>query len=174
MYYPKSEIIENLYTGGAEFVYKINSTPYKGYYYSTTDGKYYTGRTYAKSAQELIKIVERNKLNAVSSPKSEQLLPNEQDYQKGYIKRYLIKRVNSGPDTIKEISKQDYDKYSKDPLYTSAEVDWVIKGNLYSTTDANGHKILGVLELNKLRISKLESKIPGISSFFKNFAQYYK
>lgn len=47
MYYPLSQIKPNLYTNGGEFVYNTNdpSSEYTGYYYKTSDGRYFTGRT---------------------------------------------------------------------------------------------------------------------------------
>lgn len=44
MYYPKSQITPNLYTNGSEFVYASNLSPYKGYYFKTSKGEYFTGR----------------------------------------------------------------------------------------------------------------------------------
>jgi hypothetical protein len=44
MYYPKSQITPNLYSNGT-LVYKTSRNPYYGYYYATSDKKYYTGRT---------------------------------------------------------------------------------------------------------------------------------
>jgi len=46
MYYPKSQIQPNLYTSGNE--YALKTTPnnsYTGYYYKTSSGRYYTGKT---------------------------------------------------------------------------------------------------------------------------------
>lgn len=52
MYFPKSQITTNLYTNGNEFIY-VNSndngsnaggTEYIGYYFKTSNGKYYTGK----------------------------------------------------------------------------------------------------------------------------------
>lgn len=44
MYYPKSQIQSNLYTNGGEFAYASTKSNYIGYYYTTSDGKAYTGR----------------------------------------------------------------------------------------------------------------------------------
>ena len=43
MYYPKSHITTDLYSNG-EFVFKGSTQIYTGYYFSTIDGTYYTGR----------------------------------------------------------------------------------------------------------------------------------
>jgi len=46
-YYPLSQIKTNLYTNGNEFVTNVNNpdTVYKGYYWKTSSGKYFTGKT---------------------------------------------------------------------------------------------------------------------------------
>jgi hypothetical protein len=45
MYYPKSQIKTNLYTNGDEFVFLSNKQPYIGYYFKTSTGQYFTGKT---------------------------------------------------------------------------------------------------------------------------------
>ena len=45
MYYPKSQIKPNLYTNGAEYVLVTTKENYTGYYYETSSGKKYTGKT---------------------------------------------------------------------------------------------------------------------------------
>jgi hypothetical protein len=44
MYFPLSQIKPNLYTNGGEFVIISSQEDYKGYYFKTSSGKYYTGR----------------------------------------------------------------------------------------------------------------------------------
>lgn len=44
MYYPKSQIKTDLYTNGGEFITSKNGDAYQGYYFSTSDNLYYTGR----------------------------------------------------------------------------------------------------------------------------------
>jgi hypothetical protein len=44
MYFPLSQITPNLYTNGGEFVIISSQEDYKGYYFKTSTGKYYTGR----------------------------------------------------------------------------------------------------------------------------------
>ena len=45
MYIPKNKIITNLYTGDGSFVVKTTGEIYKGFYYKTFNGKYFTGKT---------------------------------------------------------------------------------------------------------------------------------
>jgi hypothetical protein len=64
MYFPKSQIKSDLYTNGNEFVLESTSTPYVGYYFETSNGKYYTGKnTSDRPNQELIKIQPLNSSN---------------------------------------------------------------------------------------------------------------
>jgi hypothetical protein len=45
MYYPLSQITTNLYTNGGEYVYFNTKENYTGYYWKTSDGKFYSGKT---------------------------------------------------------------------------------------------------------------------------------
>ena len=44
MYYPKSQIKTDLYTNGGKFITSSDGNEYKGYYFSTANGLYFTGR----------------------------------------------------------------------------------------------------------------------------------
>jgi hypothetical protein len=45
MYYPKSQIKTNLFTNGDEYYISTNGESYKGYYYKTSNGQVFTGKT---------------------------------------------------------------------------------------------------------------------------------
>lgn len=142
MYFPKSQITPNLYTNGGEFVYSSSKKPYTGYYFKTSTGKYYTGRTTSdKPNEELIQLtpsVTQTISNDASSaitivdpiydiilnttsnnptvyiPIFNPEIPTQQDYQNGEFRRYFCKKTN---DLIYiEINKDTYDKLIiKDP-----------------------------------------------------------
>ena len=44
MYFPKSQIKENLYTDGTEYMIASTKEPYKGYYFQVSNNKKYTGK----------------------------------------------------------------------------------------------------------------------------------
>ena len=44
MYFPKSQIITDLYTNGNEFIFPNTTNEYVGNYFQTSDGKFYTGK----------------------------------------------------------------------------------------------------------------------------------
>ena len=172
MYYPLSKIIENQYTNGDEYVELKTSVPYKGYYYSTVDGKFFTGKTYSYTAKELIKLKTTSSVLLVDVPKYFVPAPSEADYIKGYIDRYAIKRVNSGPETIREVSKEDYDRTISNPLYIQRAFRWVITGSMFDDMSIPGYPIHGIITKNLNTVTDLENFIPGASNFFSNYAQY--
>lgn len=44
-YYPLSQVKINLYTDGSEFIKKSDKLPYIGFYWQTSSGKFYSGKT---------------------------------------------------------------------------------------------------------------------------------
>jgi len=44
MYYPKSQIKSDLYTNGGELVFLSDEKEYIGYYFSTSDNRFFSGR----------------------------------------------------------------------------------------------------------------------------------
>ncbi len=173
MYYPKSEITPSLYTNGTEFVNTVTGAYYKGYYFATSDGKYYTGKDYTPSAQELTKPkVDLNQ--NTSTPPMYTPLPTTADYTNGYFIRYVIKRVNSGVETIREVSESEYKSVQRNPLYIFTTFKWKLTGPLYDDMSNKNNPIYGVVDTNKRTLRVEEKKIQGISKFFKNLAQYSK
>ena len=173
MYYPKSEITPNLYTSGTELVNTVTGEYYKGPYYATTDGKFYTGSDYSPSAQELSKpTTPINKEG--STPATYTAQPTADDYSNGFFVRYVIKRVNSGIETIKEIKEQDYNMIQRNPLYSFTSFKWKITGAMFDDMSNMNRPVYGIINTNKRTLLGEEKKIPGISKFFINLAQYSK
>jgi hypothetical protein len=123
MYYPKSQITTNLYTNGGELVYLNNNLNYKGFYFKTSKGKYFTGKVPNDGPNsELIepKIISIEPLNSPNTVKTFEpqpsefipldypkykytgfLLPNssqpqltDDDYALGEVTRYFCKKTN--------------------------------------------------------------------------------
>lgn len=66
MYFPKSQITPNLYTNGEEFCLKSNKSPYKGYYYKLSSGKFFTGKTPQDGLNE--EIIEVSPISPLDVP----------------------------------------------------------------------------------------------------------
>lgn len=124
MYYPQSQITTNLYTNGGELAYISSQAQYIGYYYKTSNGKYFTGKTPQDGPnEELTTVTVNTNLNNLPTVYSVQVntfdnniedynniknnnqpilriptyyLPNptQQDYQIGEFRRYFVKKTN--------------------------------------------------------------------------------
>lgn len=171
MYYPKSEILKVDYTSGSEFLIKSTLVFYKGDYYATNDGKFFSGKEYSPSTQQLVPVSDNiQKVNEKESYGFHYAMPSEDDYSNGSFTRYTIKRVNSGFETILEVDQTEYERAMKDPLYSAVKFSWKITGPLYTTPEG----IPGIVNTNQKTLENLEKTIPGISNYFTNLAQYAK
>ena len=139
MYFPKSQITSNLYTNGEELVYVSNNTNYKGSYFKTSTGEYYSGASpqdkpnlslKIKSIQtetldddlgisSITKIIPSSftQLKNIdvdftrTSPPPSPNPPTSLDYTSGKFSRYFCKKINQ---TIYlEINKDTYDRLVK-------------------------------------------------------------
>jgi hypothetical protein len=80
MYYPKSQIKTNLYTKGKELYYSDTNKEYIGFYYETSSGKYYSGKSPSDKPNSLLSKVplspSENLVNAVNSNQNPLLIKN--------------------------------------------------------------------------------------------------
>lgn len=67
-YYPLSQIKTNLQTDGTEYQY-LDGTPYKGFYYKISTGKYYTGKSPQSGQPQEIVEIPNVKLNSIPQTK---------------------------------------------------------------------------------------------------------
>jgi len=72
MYFPKSQIKTNLYTNGDEYILSTTLENYKGFYFKTSTGKFFTEKNPSDSSIELLAFNSRygNSLDPIS-PQSE-------------------------------------------------------------------------------------------------------
>lgn len=184
MYYPLNKISAGLYTSGAEFYLVETSVEYKGYYFSTYDGKYFTGKTPTPDSIEIKKyssdlistptLKALNYNNSIQTPSSVvhyTAVPTSEDYKAGSFIRYFAKKVNSDMTSFVELSKDGYDSLATDPLYAKTFIKWKLTGPAQDVK-INGILMPGVATLNRKAIEQAETIIPGISSYLNNPIQY--
>lgn len=110
MYYPLSQTKTNLYTNGGEYAIIPSQENYIGYYWKTSDGKFFTGRTPQDTpTNELTKILEYNSLldNQV-----QQTLVNSIDQEEVRNTLYLdIKNIDSLQTTLLPTYAPTYPSY---------------------------------------------------------------
>jgi hypothetical protein len=171
MYYPSSEIELVSYTSGLDFEVKTTRKPYIGYYYATNDRKFFSGKRYDSTTVELIPLLRNlffnDNIQAYNFYYSE---PTDSSYDKGFFERYVLKRVNGDLQTIMEVSKEEFNRAVKDPLYVAKSFTWKLTGPLYTTSEG----VPGIVNTNQKTLDELEKSIPEVKKYFTNLAQYAK
>jgi len=190
MYFPESQIITNLYTNGGELVYLLSKQDYKGYYFKTLSGKYYTGKNQNDGPNvELIfqpipvttnfstpqpTIPKSIPLQSLDSPKLLPYylpqLPTPQDYQIGEFRRYFCKKVNQIQ--YLEINQEQYTLLiTQDPqieysLFIPFFIDWQLTGDKQQVTQVNK---------NSTELISFKNKLPMLPEYLQfNWTKYYQ
>lgn len=192
-YYPKNRVVTDLYTSGGSF--SLNGQDYVGYYYKTFDGKVYSGATPQSpgGGQRLFPVYQ----DVSVSPDRPLNLPNLQnvsletlvpyyptptpgDYKKGYFVRYFAKKANQ-PDSIIEISKQDYDNMrngtalqaDKIMLYQVIDVFWKLTGPLKDNRVNKQYPVAGIINTNQRIVETKEKDFRGLKTYIgENYSKF--
>jgi hypothetical protein len=196
MYYPKSQIKTNLYTDGKEFSLSSTKEAYMGYYYETSTGQQYTGRTPQDGPNILIQrsdsypnplienqstppeeivllqsaeYVDPNILSTRALPVFNLTLPTNQDKQNGQFNRYFCKKTNE----LKylEISQDTYQQLKN----RDSKIAWDLYTPAIVLWVIQGDQTQ-VFNSNKATVQALEQNLPwyGFTQYFQgNFLKYY-
>jgi hypothetical protein len=193
-FYPKSQIKQNLYTNGGEYILTTTKEEYKGYYYEISSGKRYTGKSPNDAPNILLNpivspsaiptntnayTITTDTFNVYSIlnkplpertiPQYQQTIPTQKDQQLGVFSRYFCKKTNE----IKyiEISQSTFGQLqSKSPqiawdLYTPISTLWYIKGDRGKVYTTNK---------NLIKLIEDSQKWPGFTQYFKeDFSKYF-
>jgi len=196
-YLPLSQLKSNLYTKGGEFYISSTQTPYRGYYYKTSKGEYYSGKTPQDSPSVLLTlfkeevsdiddsnplttsptfwtIQEINYPNNVNKPPT---LPisyypkiTPEQYKLGEFERYFLSKNNEIK--FKEVNLLTYNQYlTKDPS-VSFQIFSPIKLSWGLT--GNREKTY-TINYNTVKRISLNLKLRGFVEYFQGrFTQFYK
>ena len=193
MYYPKSQIKTNLVANPGEFIVLDTNESYQGFYWKTSDGKFFTGKNPNNTPVfELIpdpnlslEVDSRfqGELNATysnlkqvtqnsipSTPTYYLNIPKDSDYALGAYERYFCKRSNQN--IYLEIKKDIYEKLvNKDASilfsnYLPFKLTWTLVGDTPKS----------VAEINKniVALTERRLKAQGLLFYFKNYSQFYQ
>lgn len=203
MYYPPNKIKPNQYTRGGEYALVQNGSNYIGYYFTTFDGKAFTGKTIGDTSNaELIissqttspsqdysllsnpfytQILQGNNddiqnLPKYSMPRPYTPIPTDSDYQRRFFTRYFMRRVNGS--NISEISSETFNDLSQGEKYNSAlyvttSLSWSISGQLETTTE-NGIITRGVRQVNMETVQQTNLIFIGINQYLTDYAEFYE
>ena len=203
MYYPPNKIKSNQYTSGNEYVVAQDRSNYIGYYFTTFDGKAFTGKTVGDTFNlellpasqftqfskdytfvgdrfynQILKGTDDNiqQLPKYSIPRPYTPSPTNSDYQRGFFTRYFMRRVNG--DVINEISRETYNDLSQGEKYNSAlyitiSLPWLISGQLETTT-SNGIITRGVRQVNMETVQQTNLIFIGIDQYLTDYTEFYQ
>lgn len=197
-YFPKSQITSNLYTNGEELVYAKSNTNYKGNYFKTSTGKYYSGTSPQDKPNLPLKI--KPNLDNVNSdaffipsytaiiqssftqlnnidvnftrtlPLPSPNPPNSLNYTNGVMRRYFCKKTNQ---TIYlEINKDTYDKLVK----KDSSILWQLYQPFTLTWALKGNREQ-VAKNNQNAVERISNKLNMsmlIEFLNKDYTKYYK
>ncbi len=138
---PKSQLKENQYTSGNEFIDTSNNRVYSGYYFEA-NGRFFIGKTFNLTAIELKRITptEITKLNvmnnlptalpmsvatkittsATSNNISVVGISSSSSGTSNF--RYFSKQTNISPMIIKEVSQDTFNNIKSNPLYQTLAI----------------------------------------------------
>ncbi len=193
-YYPKNKVKTGLSATVGQFY--LNNKPYSGKYYSTYDGKYYTGDNPIFGSNEELTLANQYenqeqlnnlnisirtidqlatatkvKNNVISSqPNPYYPFPIDSDYQKGYINRYFLKRIND-KGFVMEISEQEFSDIRNGTanydvtFYQTIELFWKITGPLNNKRISQYDTRAGILDTNKRLVETANKTFLGIKDY---------
>jgi hypothetical protein len=197
-YFPKSRIIENLKANPGEFNLPDGS-PYSGPYYTTFDGKIYTGSNpYSpgsvpltrnllnKNEDNIILDINNNDYNSLKSSQLARLIdptpftpkPTEEDYKKGKITRYFARQRNGTQFKLMEINQETYDNLSNNrgglntSLWKVTSIFWQISGPLRDERVNNIRTRAGIIDTNQRILDNAEKNFIGIKQYLTDLTQF--
>ena len=121
------------------------------------------------------KAIQTSFQNDLRDVKITTLIPNptESDYDNGFIRRYFIQKGNDKSSPILEVSRREYEKMVKKPLYIGVSIKWRISGPIAETMlDSVLDK--GVRESNRIAISLVSDKMPNLKIYLPNLLQFHE
>jgi len=190
LYYPKSHIITNLHTIGNEWMLE-DGTEYKGYYHKYIDGTVLTGAVFNKTeSKKLIPFINKftqpdniiyNRIKKPNMnftvPQQRYPIPTPDDYEKGKLTRYFIKRRNSMTfEDIFEVDKPQFKllQQSKNGidgnLYIGINLDWKLTGPLNDLRDGF-NTTYGVFDTNQRIVLLKDREFNGLKNFLTDYVE---
>ena len=193
MYLPKSQIIENQFTNGGDFVRADNGQEYSGFYWQDSKERFFTGKNPTDHPTIRLLVLDNEStedsgpLNNSSfwttdynplitsqtpgkAPTKFETKPTENEYKIGEFQRYFTKKANQN--IYFEISEKDFNDLSSQnkiiqwQLYIPISLPWQISGDKSQVYSVNKQIVLQ---------TEIDQKLPGFRKIFRdNYLQYYK
>lgn len=189
LYYPKSHIVNNLFTSGKEWMYE-DGTEYTGYYHRYIDGTRMSGAVYSRSeSKKLIEFINvatqpdnaiyntLKKKIVYTTPTMYYPIPELEDYEAGKMPRYFLRRRNlSSYEDIIEVNKAQFKLWKRpngginEKLYDGLQMDWKLTGPLNDITE-NLNIVYGVRSTNFRMVQLKDQLFTGLRDFLTDYTE---
>jgi len=101
--------------------------------------------------------------------------PTELDYQRGYIRRYFIQKMNDSLSPIYELDYDRFGSYKSNPYFISTSIKWRISGPKETKYDNKGNVVdKSVSESNRITLKLASDKMPNLKLYLPNLLQFHK
>lgn len=199
-YFPKSRIIENQKANPGE-MQTPSGKEYTGPYYTTFDGKIFSGANpYSPGSKPLVRsLLNKNEddtniapdfnndnyyalkpsnLAKLQDPTPYTPKPTDEDYRKGKITRYFARQRNGTQFKIMEIDQTTYDNLSNNrgglntALWKVITIFWQISGPLRDIRVGNIRTRAGIIDTNQRVLNNAEKDFIGIKQYLTNLTQF--
>ena len=124
----------------------------------------------------MYKDVARNIENfTLQIPKTIIPIPNEFDYDNGFLRRYFIQKTNDSNGFVFEVSEEVHDELRDNPFWKVADLKWRITGPKETVYNKVGElSDVGVEITNKQIINLTSNTIRNIGLYLPNLLQFHK
>jgi hypothetical protein len=193
MYLPKNQYETGFYSNGS-LAYASNSAVYYGPYFTTFDGKYFSGKEPNDGPNDLLiltpsSVIPNQNYEIIAedprlypgnyayttlsnqdlqtplySPFSYSPILTSDDINNGQFQRYFVKKSNEN--IYYEVSSINYVQSLAEVLYLSLQLTWYIKGDKHTIRHANARSIDYTEKLNQIK---------GLGAFLRfDYLQFYQ
>ena len=101
--------------------------------------------------------------------------PTDVDYQRGYITRYFIQKINDKTAQIYEIKSDNFSKFGENPFWNAVSIRWKISGKDQTTYNQDGTvKEYSISESNSRSIGTVKDKMSSLKLYLPNLKQFAK
>jgi|LakMenE18May11ns_1017448.scaffolds.fasta_scaffold9623995_1 hypothetical protein len=199
-YFPKSRIIENQKANPGE-MQTPSGKEYTGPYYTTFDGKIFSGANpYSPGSRPLVRsLLNKNEddtnispdfnndnyyalkpsnLAKLTDPTPYTPKPTDEDYRKGKITRYFARQRNGTQFKLMEIDQTTYDNLSNNrgglnsSLWKVISIFWQISGPLRDIRVNNIRTRAGIIDTNQRVLDNAEKSFIGIKQYLTDLRQF--
>ena len=167
MYIPKSKYSEPKHSRG-DFLFSKDGTPYVGWYVKTYNDIYLSGKEPSNSST-VLELVDEEPDKAKPKFISDTILPEVEDYNKGYFTRYYLQdRRNL---KIIQVNQQKYFYFTKETYIKGIELKWVIRGPAQDVIKPP-YLYQGAITRNKQTIDTYSNMMTGLKDYILDYKEF--